>query len=62
MCRVVDVAVRPELGLDVLVAQHPHLLGQMFPVRPKEAPVEWYWRQQGERLGPEAIAAASRGC
>lgn len=45
MCRVVDVAVCSKLGLDVLVAQHPHLLGQVFPVRPEEAPVEWDWRQ-----------------
>lgn len=62
MCRVVDVAVGPELVLDVLVAQHAHLLRQVLAVGAEEAPVQRYWRQQGEWLGPEAVAAAGGGC
>lgn len=62
MCRVVDVAVGPELVLDVLVAQHAHLLRQVLAVGAEEAPVQRYWRQQGEGLGPEAVAAAGGGC
>lgn len=62
MCRVVDVAVGPELVLDVLVAQHAHLLRQVLAVGAEEAPVQWYWRQQGEGLGSEAVTAAGRGC
>lgn len=62
MCRVVDVAVGPELVLDVLVAQDAHLLRQVLAVGAEEAPVQRYWRKQGEGLGPEAVAAAGRGC
>lgn len=62
MCRVVDVAVGPELVLDVLIAQDAHLLRQVLAVGAEEAPVQRYWRQQGEGLGPEAVAAAGGGC
>lgn len=62
MCRVVDIAVCPELVLDVLVAQHAHLWGQVFAVGAEEAPVQRYWRQQGEGLGPQAVAAAGGRC
>ena len=62
MCRVVDVAVCPELGLDVLIAQDPHLRRQVFAVGAEEAPVQRYWRQQGEGLGPQAVAAAGGCC
>lgn len=60
MCRVVDVAVRPELVLDVLVTQHAHLRGQVLAVGAEEAPVQRYWRQQGHGLGSQAVAAAGR--
>lgn len=62
MCRVVDVAVGPEFVLDVLVAQHAHLLRQVLAVGAEQAPVERYWRQQCERLGPEAVSAAGGRC
>lgn len=59
--RIVDVAVGPELGLDVLVTQQPHLLRQVFPVRTQQAPVEWDWWQQGHWLGPETATGGGGG-
>lgn len=60
MCRVVHLPVRPELGLDVLIAQQAHLPWQVLPVRPQEAPVERDRRQQCH-LGPQPAAASRRG-
>lgn len=62
MCGVVDIAVGPELVLDVLVAQHAHLRGQVLAVGAEEAPVQRYWRQQGHGLGPQTVAATGGCC
>lgn len=60
MGRIVNVAMRPELGLDVLVTQEPHLARQMLPVSAQEAAVERYGRQQSHGAGLEALLA--QGC
>jgi hypothetical protein len=60
MCRVVDVPVRAEFGLYVLIAQKTHLCGQMFAMRPQQASVEWYRGQDGHRRWPEAISCRCR--
>lgn len=49
---VLDVAVRAELGLDVLVAQQAHLGGQVAAVGTQQPPVQRHGRQQRQhRLG-----------
>lgn len=61
--RVVDFAMSPELGLDVLVAEDPHLAGEVLPVAAQEPPVEGDRGQEGHGLGLEAgVAAGRRGC
>lgn len=59
MGRVVHVPVRPELGLDVQVAQDPHLGGEVLPVRAQQAAVQRDGRQQGHHgRGPQGVGAA----
>ncbi len=43
MHRVFNIPVRPELSLDVLIAQEPHFGRQMVPVCPEKTAVEVYW-------------------
>lgn len=53
--RIVHVAMRAKLGLDVLVAQQTHLLRQVAPVRAEQASVQRKGREQGHH------GAAGRG-
>lgn len=60
MRRVVDLAMSPELGLDVLVAQHAHLRREVLAVGAQETTVERDRGQQGRRRRLEAVAL--NGC
>lgn len=61
--RIVDVSVSAELGLDVLVAQQPHLGWKVLSVGTQEASVEVRGRQEGHLVGPETAAGCCRdGC
>lgn len=60
MRRVINLPVRPELSLDVLVAQKAKFPRQVAPVGAQEAPVERDRRQQRHGLRAQAGSAASR--
>lgn len=55
MRRVIHIAMRAELSLDVLVAEHPHFLRKIFSVRAEQASVERDGRKQGHRRSPQAL-------
>ena len=61
MHRVLHIPVRPELGLDILVAQQAHLGRQVLAVGAEQAPVEVDGRQQGHGAGREALGRVHRG-
>lgn len=52
---VVHIAVRPELGLDVLVSQDPHLGGQVLSMGTQDAAIKWDRREECHGLGVEAM-------
>jgi len=54
---IVDVAVRAELGTDVLVAEQALLGPELVPVRAEQAPVQRDGRQQRERRGAQRRGA-----
>jgi len=47
MRRVFYGPVRPELGLDVVVAENAHLVREKLAVCPEETAVERDWREEG---------------
>lgn len=47
--RIVDFAVCPELALDVLVAEHSHLLVKMLSVTAEYSSIQWDGREQSWR-------------
>lgn len=55
MHRILHLPMRPKLSLDILIAQQPHLRGQMLPVRAEEPTVEVDWRQQCHWPRGEAV-------
>ena len=54
MSWIVDGPVRPKLGLDVLVPEQTHLAWQVSAVAAKEAPVQWYGREDRQRRRSQA--------
>lgn len=48
MRRVVNVAVRPELSLDVLIPKNAHVARKMLPVRPEQSAVQRDGRQESQ--------------
>ena len=61
MGRVLHIAVRPELGLDVLVSQDPHLGGKMLAVGAEEATVQRDRGQQRHGARSEALLGCRGG-
>jgi hypothetical protein len=60
MRRVLRLPMTPKLGLDVLVAQEPHLGGQVPAVRAEQPPVQGDGRQQGQRRPQARVGRARR--
>lgn len=61
MGRVVDFPMSPKLGLDVLVAEKPHIGREMLAVGAKEATVQVDRRQKSNRVGSETAARGGHG-
>lgn len=60
MRRVLRLPMTPKLGLDVLVAQEPHLGRQVPAVRAEQPPVQGDGRQQGQRRPQARVGRARR--
>lgn len=55
MCRIVHIAVSSEFGLDILIAEEPHLCREILSVSAQKPSVKGNGRQQGHGLWPQAI-------
>jgi hypothetical protein len=61
MRRVVNLAMRPELSLDVLITQNSHLGREMLPVSAEETAVEGDGREEGHVGWAEGTAGGGSG-
>jgi hypothetical protein len=52
---VLNLAVRSELGLDILVSQQPHFRGEVPPVSAEQTAVEVNWWKEGHRTWRQAL-------
>lgn len=62
MRRIVHAAMSSELGLDILVAEDPHLCREVFSVSAQKPSVKGNGRQQGHGLWPQAILHGRGRC
>lgn len=58
---IVHIAMSPELGLDVLVAQDAHLSGQVLAMGAQETAVQRDRREECHGARPEALLGGRGG-